>query len=404
MFRLVVGVALLTAGCGSPRKEAPAPAPAPTAGASDSVVLSNAPDAFTTPITSADAAIAAPPDASPNAAIADHIELTFAGDIMFGGTFSGKWRPQDAPADFDPLSAIAPQLKSDLALINLETTVVSKIPVDKMVGDLRFAARPDQIATLVRNGVQAVTIANNHANDLDGPGVIETPTHLRELGITMIGSARTEGPTLRVETIEVRGWRIGFIAATEWLNRSQSKSDPKIPRISPQSFVKEVVPLVQAARKDHDLVFVVVHWGIQYVDEPESWQVEAAHAVIDAGADALIGHHPHLLHRLERYKHGLIAYSLGNFLFNNALPLQRNTAVLRLGFTHANHCLDLVALHPAAMYPSPVHHPQPVAPSSRSSNIFDEIVDRMNRLSLKGPHPTKLTVSGDRILAPPACP
>lgn len=404
------GLALVIASCGSPPREIPSPLSAvpetatgdagvATAGVATAAGASGSASGATLDAGVAIATDGASPPSVAFGTIADRLELTFTGDIMFGGTFGGKWRPQDAPDDFDPLAAIAPQLKSDLALINLETTVVNKIPIDKLIGNLRFAARPDQVATLPRNGVKVVTIANNHACDLDGPGVVETSTRLRELGITALGAARTEGPLLRVETVEVRGWRIGFIAATTRLNRSQAKGDPKVPLVAEKDFANTVVPLVKAARADHDLVFVVVHWGIQYADDPESWQVEAAHAIIDAGADGLIGHHPHILHRLERYKGGIIAYSLGNFLFNNALPLQRNTAVLRLGFSHAKHCLDLVALHPAAIFPAPVHHPQPA-----KGSMFEEIVERTTRLSRKGPHPTQLTVEGDRIVAPSACP
>jgi poly-gamma-glutamate capsule biosynthesis protein CapA/YwtB (metallophosphatase superfamily) len=385
----------LIVGCGSPREPAAPPAPTPPPG-----------DAAAVAAEVVDAAVAASADAAPAppspppTGVAPRIELTFAGDIMFGGTFSGRWVPQEA-GSFDPLKEIAPQLASDLALVNLETTVVAEIPVAKLVGDLRFAARPDQVATLPRNGVRAVTIANNHAADIDGPGVRETPGHLRDLGITIFGAARTEPPLVRVEPIDVRGWNVGIIAATTRLNRGQARGDPKIPLVQGEVLAKELVPLVKAARANHDLVIVVLHWGVQYADNPDQWQVNAAHAFIDAGADAVIGHHPHILQRFERYKDGLIAYSLGNFLFNNALPGQRNTAVLRLGF--ANHagkrCLDLVVVHPAAIYPSPVHHPKPV-----TGKLFDEIEARVIKLSAKGPAPTKWRAEGGRLVAPAVCP
>ncbi|HEU0036099.1 MAG TPA: CapA family protein [Kofleriaceae bacterium] len=331
----------------------------------------------------------------PATAPADRIELTFTGDIMMGGTFKDHWCPQEAPADFDPLSAIKNQLAADLTVANLETTVVSKIPVDKLVGNLRFAARPDQVATLPRNGIKVVTIANNHAADLDADGIRETPGHLKDLGITAIGAPRADGPLLRIETIDVKGWKVAFIAATTRLNRPQKKTVPRVPMIDPKDLAAEVVPLVKQARADHDLVFVVLHWGVQYADNPEKWQVDAARAFIDAGANGVIGHHPHLLQRIERYKDGVIAYSLGNFMFNNALPLQRNTGVLRLGFQHQKKCLDTVVLHPAAIYPSPVHHPKPL----KDGQMFEEIRDRMVKLSA----PMKITVEGDRLVAPAAC-
>ncbi len=332
--------------------------------------------------------------AAPVSAVADHVELTFTGDVMFGGTFRGTWVPYEA-GTFDPLAEIAAKLDSDFVLPNLETTVVETIPVRSLVGDLRFAARPDQVAVLPRHGIRAVTIANNHAADLDGPGVIETALQLAKLGITAFGAARTDGGP-RVETIEVRGWRLGVIAATVWLNRGQRRAEAHVPLLAPKDFARTIVPLVEAARKTHDLVIVTVHWGIQYADNPEAWQVAAARQIIDAGADAVIGHHPHLLQRIERYKHGVIAYSLGNFMFNNSLPFQRNTGILRLGFSAPSHCLDLVVLHPAAMFASPVHHPKPA-----TGKQFDEIVQRMQRLA---PKDTPITVDSDRLVVAADCP
>jgi poly-gamma-glutamate capsule biosynthesis protein CapA/YwtB (metallophosphatase superfamily) len=330
---------------------------------------------------------------------ADRLELTFAGDIMFGGTFQGKWRPQEA-GTFDVLKEIAPQLASDFALVNLETTVVTKIP--SLEGDLRFAARPDQVATLPKNGVKYVTIANNHVADVDADGIKQTPGHLKDLGITVFGAPRTDdGPLHRIETTEVRGWKLGIIAFTMWLNRPQGKHVPRVPKIDAKTLEQEIVPLVKKARADHDLVIVTLHWGIQYADHPDPWQVTAAHAFIDAGADAVIGHHPHILQRIERYKDGVIVYSLGNFVFNNALPGQRNTGVIRLGFANKSgkRCLDKLQFHPAAIYASPVHHPKPV-----TGPLFGEIEQRIKKLSKKGAHPTEWKRDGDRLVAPAVCP
>lgn len=330
---------------------------------------------------------------------AERIELTFMGDVMFGGTFSGRFVPQDAEAH-DPLTEIEPLVASDLPLANLETTVVADIPVARMKGNLRFAATPGQVALLPRHGIKTVTIANNHANDLDSAGLHETPTHLRALGITFIGGFATDGPVFRAETILVKGWKIGFVAATTKLNRPQKPGDPVVPLVDIAELQATLVPIIEKARAGHDLVIVVLHWGTQYADTPAPEQVAAARAFIDAGARAVIGHHPHILQAAERYKDGLIAYSLGNFVFQNAVKGQRDTGILRLGFSRAGAgCIDLVAFYPAVMRGQPVHHPVPA-----TGTELTDIARKLQKLSSSKPFSTRWTLANDRLTAPAACP
>ncbi|HEY5933678.1 MAG TPA: CapA family protein [Kofleriaceae bacterium] len=389
-----IAAVLILVACGGPSVRrapvtmAPEPAkPAPLA----------APDA--PGVTPASTSPAPAPTVEPAPARAERIELTFMGDVMAGGTFSGRWVPQ-ATEKHDPLEAISAQVASDLAVANLETPVVDKIPIETLVTDLRFGATPKQISWLPKHGITVVSLANNHAADLGAQGLSETPMHLAKLGITPIGAPRADGgPLVRVETIEVKGWKIGFIAATEKLNRGQVKKVGLVPRLLQKELKDALVPVVTEARTNHDLVFVVLHWGRQFADAPDRWQVQAAHAFIDAGADGVIAHHPHIWQRVERYKNGLIAYSLGNFVFQNSMPWQRLTGVLRLGFHRDKKCLDQVVIHPAAIYSSPVHHPKPV-----TGNLRKDIVERLTRLSGQGPNPTKLVLEGDRLVAPGACP
>ena len=375
---------LLLAACGGAAADGPSPAsPAPGR-----------------PAAASPSAPSTPPPATPADPRAERIELTFMGDVMFGGTFSGRFVPQDAETH-DPLADIATMVASDLPLANLETTVVKEIPVARMKGNLRFAATPGQVATLPRHGIKTVTLANNHANDLDGPGVSETPTHLRELGITFIGGAVLAPPAFRAETIEVKGWKVGFVAATTKLNRPQKPGDPIVPLVDIAELQATLVPVVKEARPRHDLVIVVLHWGTQYAEAPSAEQVAAARAFIDAGADAVVGHHPHILQAIERYKGGLIAYSLGNFVFQNAVPGQRDTGVLRLGFARAEKargCLDLAAFQPAIMRGRPVHHPVPAV-----GDEYKAIAKKVQKLSGAKPFATAWKIEADRLTTGTAC-
>ena len=347
---------------------------------------------------------AADPTAMPSPAPeprAPAIELTFAGDVMFGRFVDGGFRPIRAERH-DPFRGVAAVIKSDLAMVNLETPVMKKPPRKSKYGTrMRFVAPPSRVATLPRNGITAVTIANNHYWDMHRAGAIETPAVLAELGVTAVGATRHQDPLFRVETVVVKGWRIGFVAAAAVCNTEWSHAFPRLPFAEPEVFARAVAPVVREARADHDLVIAVFHWGEEYEDVPDVWQVKAAHAIIDAGADAVIGHHPHVLQGIERYKHGVIAYSLGNFLFDNTYTTRRWSGVLRLRFERGGGggdaaCLAAPTFHPLVVVPRPHHHPT----VARGRN-FKAVSSRLIKLSKV--RKTRWTVDGERLVTPGAC-
>jgi hypothetical protein len=395
-FALIVAVVVSACGgSGSPREAEPrvatAPTEAPPAGA-------GAPDAALADVPG-DAQVAPPDAAGP----APRIELTFVGDLMFGGYFDDHYDPQYVERH-DPLVEMDPLLASDLAFGNLETTIARTLPngggPHDGKGHKRFVTLPERVAVLARHHLRTVTLANNHMFDNGVQGLSETVEILGELGIAHVGAARAEPPRFRVEPIEVRGWRIGFVAATTQMNRVPRPDGPLLPYVRGPALRGELVPLIEQARRDHDLVIVVVHWGAEYEDAPARWQIDAAHGFVDAGADVVIGHHPHVLQGIERYRHGVIAYSLGNFVFPNGKERIRETGVLRLGFASASTraCLDLVAFHPAIQVRRPITHPVVPAPAQRQM-----IAKRLFALSAARPLVTKWTIEDDRFVAPAAC-
>jgi len=129
--------------------------------------------------------------------------------------------------------------------------------------------------------------------------------------------------------IEVRGVRIAFLA--------YSDVSPPIFRAGGVGHPGPIPPLPELIRRDishartkADFVVVQSHWGIEYQSEPNERQVSLAHQMIDAGADAVVGSHPHVLQGTERYKGKFIIYSLGNFLFDLRRPVSHPSLVLRL--------------------------------------------------------------------------
>jgi hypothetical protein len=333
------------------------------------------------------------------------VELTFAGDVMFGRFHDKGFRPIRAE-QLDPFVQVAALLASDHAMVNLETPVMRKPPSRSTFGTtMRFVASPDRVATLPRHGVKTVTIANNHFWDMHKAGATQTAEVLAELGIRAIGAARHEDPLFRVETVEVKGWKIGFIAGATECNTDWDHAFPKLPWAERDEIGDRLVPVIEAAHADPelDLVIVTVHWGIEYLDAPEAWKVRAAHRWIDAGADAVIGHHPHVLQGIERYKGKLIAYSLGNFLFDNTSSNRKWGGVLRLTFDHdaGAACIAAASFRPTITVPEPGHH----VTIARGKG-FKAIADRLIKLSNAkgGMTRTAWKVDGERLTtAFPAC-
>lgn len=326
------------------------------------------------------------------------LELTFAGDVIFGRYRESGFDPIPE-GDFQVFGEIAPVLASDVVVGNLETPLVRELPSTSPIGArYRFGASPELAAHLKVGGFSVMSLANNHWYDQRIEGVEQSPEILRELGIMPIGAAVREPPVFRVETFETSGWKIGFVAITTRTNAPVREGGPILPYLRTDEIDTTVAPVVSAARDGHDLVVVVVHWGEEYAEAPSHAQVSAAHALVDAGADLVIGHHPHVLQAVERYGAGLVAYSMGNFLFENTNDIPRLTGVLRVRARADGRCLERVVFHPAYIKRTPVKHPTP-ATGGLGKRVRQRVIDQAARFD------TRFAVEGeDLVLEAPGCP
>jgi len=287
--------------------------------------------------------------------------MTFVGDVIFGRYRPDGYDPIPDPG-YNPFADIAELLKADVLIGNLETPLVRELPVKSPIGaKFAFGASKTMAQSLADAGFTAVSLANNHAFDQREKGMTQSPAILKELGVTPLGASRTEDPVFRLETIERNGWKLGFIAVTTRRNAPHREGSPVLPYLSTRDLGATLVPLIAAGKQTHHAVIVVIHWGAEYADTPNYVQVREAHALIDAGAKLVIGHHAHVLQGLERYGDGVIAYNLGNFLFENTTSIPRLTGVLRVRLAPALEasCVDKVVFHPAYIKRTPTKHPVP---------------------------------------------
>lgn len=245
----------------------------------------------------------------------ENVTLLFAGDLFLTDILQEKYDKNGASA------AAAPELLSvtrsaDIFMLNQEFPfgTTGEAVEDK---EYTFRVDPKYVSLLPELGVDVVTLANNHMLDYGRGPLKETLEALDEAGILHVGAGQNLEEASALKTIEAGGWTIGFLGATRVIPEhswTASRSNSGLfTTYDPTKLLGEI----QAAKQQFDYVVVYVHWGIERNTEPEEYQKSLARQYIDAGADAVIGAHPHVLQGIEYYQGKPIFYSLGNFIFAN---------------------------------------------------------------------------------------
>ena len=243
------------------------------------------------------------------------------GDIMTSRTVDKKIR---ASGDFlSPFRDVGATLAAaDLAFGNFEGTISHD--AHPQPGGTRFVSRPGVLAGFRYAGIDFLSLANNHAGDYGAGTLVETLNYLRGAGIAVAGAGADLAGATTPAVVTRNGVRFAFVsfnaitgtppAATDRTGAVRIDMAPWFP-FSAQSLAV-VEAEVRRARTMADVVIVYPHWGTEYTSHPNADQIRVAHALIDAGADMLIATHPHWVQGAEIYKGHLIAYSLGNFVFD----------------------------------------------------------------------------------------
>ena len=237
--------------------------------------------------------------------------LTFTGDCTLGsppnGFYSSLHFIQTIGEDYDhPFRMVREYFENDdFTMINLESVLA-----DSGTGaDKTFVFRGPTAYTNILTGssVEAVTLANNHTMDFGTAGYKSTKAALEEACVAYV---ETNGTMLY--TTE-SGLTIGVYAACFTINESDMRSD-----------------IAKLREQGAEIVIAALHWGSEGQYRPNANQEKYGHMAIDAGADIVYGHHPHVLQKIEEYNGGIIYYSLGNFSFGgNTAPRDRDSAIVQ---------------------------------------------------------------------------
>lgn len=239
------------------------------------------------------------------------ISLIFVGDIMLsrgiGRIISKK---NDPTYPFRPLMDFLNG--ADITFGNLENPVSLR---GRKVGSIySFRADPIVVEGLQKSGFDVLTLANNHTWDYGKEAFLDTMDHLRLAKIDFIGGGLNYTEAHQPLIKKIKGAKIAFLGYTDLAPSflANPKSRPAVAFPDKQALVTDI----EKASGMADIVVVNFHWGEEYQTEHNSKQEALAKLAIDSGADLVVGHHPHVAQEIEPYEAGHIAYSLGNFVFD----------------------------------------------------------------------------------------
>jgi len=177
-----------------------------------------------------------------------------------------------------------------------------------------FSADPRNIAVLKSAGIDWVSMANNHIGDAGRNGILQTAANLDKYGIAHSGAGANTTQAHKASLIKVGDVTVGLLGYDTIA--AYYKSGPSTPGSARMTLAALKRDVAAARKAGADVVIVFPHWGIEYQATPTALQEKLGHAAIDAGADMVIGNHPHWVEAMEVYKGKPIWYALGNFVFD----------------------------------------------------------------------------------------
>lgn len=249
------------------------------------------------------------------------ITVTATGDFTIGGDnyhrkdiFAPVLKSHDGDINFTLRNVKDILEADDLTIVNFEGTLTETkyVPASKKNNEFLFNIAPENVRVLTENGVEAVSLENNHVMDHGDEGYSDTIQTLEDAGI--VWSNSTE-----VGVIEVKGVQIAMLSYL-CIDRYEQLWD-KVPAD------------IAAAKEDYPIVIVSFHWGNEKDYVPTKNQIKMGRLAVDAGADLVLGHHSHRMNPIECYNGVYICYSLGNFCFaGNKKPSDMNSYLFQTRF------------------------------------------------------------------------
>jgi poly-gamma-glutamate synthesis protein (capsule biosynthesis protein) len=218
--------------------------------------------------------------------------------------------------EYDPFRGVATLISTpDIAFVNLESPLADRNGETERPGERNvFTGPPVGAGILARCGVDIVSVANNHAWDYGRTGFLETLDYLTMAGVAYAGGNARPGEQYQPTVLEAQGYKVAVFAVTDVWNPAPFEKHEGRQYVARADWSK-LEDAMTRARRDNDVVLVSYHGGREYDDQPTVDTIAFARKVLRHGADAFIGHHPHVPQGVGWVKGKPALFSLGNLVF-----------------------------------------------------------------------------------------
>lgn len=281
----------------------------------------------------------------------NNLTISLVGDMCFDNLVAERMKQNGNDFLFSGYSEYFKN--SDVLFGNLETPLTTVQP-DEIVKDYHFRSDPSIAGLLKKNNFTAVSIANNHILDSGRAGLYETVQSLYKYGVGFAGGEYNLEKAVKPYFVKIKGRKIGFLAFSkvipshEWV-AGENKYGIACAYSWHENVYKEAI---SSAKKECDILVVSVHWGKERSMNVDEDDAATAHKMIDSGADIIMGHHPHVVSRMEYYKGKPIFYSLGNFIFTTSNYREANKTIMARVVINNQKKIEEVAIIPGKIIES----------------------------------------------------
>lgn len=311
----------------------------------------------------------------------DSITLVAVGDIMLGGTAEEIMLKNGYDYPFKHTRQLFSN--ADIVIGNLEGPLTNHEIPDNSDKQYLFRSPPEVVAPALRRaGFNAMNLANNHILDYGVIGMNDTIQSLDRSGIISLGAGQNLDQARAGRIIRTTHGDVALLGYSLTFPESFWATDTRPGTAFGHK--KQIVEDIQRLSQQAEYIVVSFHWGREKTEALRPYQPRLARAAIDAGADLVLGHHPHILQAIETYKQGLIIYSLGNYVFGSYSQDARNSVVARINLHNGRY-------HSAELTPINVLNTQVVfQPRPLEGEAAADVIRHINRLSVSSNTQLKL--------------